>query len=317
MIRLSLLLASAFLLVVLAGVNRPVGAQQTRKLAPGVLTVIASEPLTDETHQAPIPLPGVTNLKWTPNFTSKVDTLAAKSSHVVLRHNIWTLEFAFKPLRMVYVDIPQPNGKMHQKLIWYIVYRVRNLGGHLTPVLAADKTYQPGIADNVLNVGAETPSGLIRFFPHFVLESRELDLSYLDRVIPVAIPVIQQREMRGGKLYSTVEITKQSIPVTPPDADGGVWGVVTWEDIDPRMDYFSIFAGGLTNAYRFAGDPPNPSAQLHKILQLNFWRPGDAIDEHEGEIRYGIPSVQDPKEQAEICAKYNLARRLDYLWIYR
>jgi hypothetical protein len=294
-----------------------VAAQQTRKLAPGVLTVIPSEPLTEESSQGPIGLQGVTNLNWTPNYTPKVDTLAAKSSHVVLRHNVWNLEFAFKPLRMVNVDVPQPSGKMQRKLIWYMVYRVRNLGGHITPVQAADKTYQPGIADQVLNIGAEQPSGSIRFFPHFVLESRELGLSYLDRVIPVAIPVIQQREMRGGKLYSTVEITKQSIPVTAADADGGIWGVVTWEDIDPRVDYFSIFVGGLTNAFRLLGDGSDPAAQAHKVLQLNFWRPGDAIDEHEGEIRYGIPSVEEPKEQEAICAKYNLTRRLDYLWVYR
>jgi hypothetical protein len=282
-----------------------------------VLTVIPPEPLTEESSQGPIGLPGVTKLNWKPNYTPAVDTLAARSAHVVLRHNVWNLEFSFKPLRMVYVDVPQPSGKMQRKLIWYMVYRVRNLGGHITPVQGADKTYKPGIADQVLNIGAETPSGSIRFFPYFVLESRELGLSYLDRVIPVAIPIIQQREMKGGKLYSTVEITKQSIPVTAPDSDGGVWGVVTWEDIDPRIDYFSILVGGLTNAFRLVGNTPDPAAQQHKLLQLNFWRPGDAIDEHEGEIRYGIPSVEDPKEQEAICAKYNLVERLDYLWVYR
>jgi hypothetical protein len=297
--------------------QRPAAAQQTRTLAPGVLTVIPPDPLADETYMDPIALRNVTNLNWTPNFTPKVDTLAAKASHVVLRHNVWNLEFAFKPLRMVYIDVPQPNGKMHRKLIWYMVYRVRNLGGHLSPKEAPNKTWQPDIVDNILNIGAEQASGVVRFFPHFVLESRELGLSYLDRVIPAAIPVIQQREMRGGKLYSTVEITKVSIPVTSPDADGGVWGVATWEGVDPRIDYFSIFVGGLTNAVRFAGDPPDPATHLHKNLQLNFWRPGDEVDEHEGEIRYGIPSVEDPKEQAEICTRYNLNQRLDHLWVYR
>jgi hypothetical protein len=317
MIRPSVLLALLASLSCLLPAARPAAAQQTRQLAPGVLTVIPPEPLTEETFMEPIVLRDVTNLNWNPNFTPQVDTLAAKASHVVLRHNVWNLEFTFKPLRMVYVDVPQPNGKMHRKLIWYLVYRVRNLGGHMKPIPAPDKTYRPGIADEVLNIGAEKPSGAIRFFPHFVLESRELGLSYLDRVIPVAIPVIQQREMRGGKLYSTVEISRVSIPVTSPEADGGVWGVVTWEGVDPRVDYFSIFAGGLTNAVRFAGDPPDPATHQHKTLQLNFWRPGDAVDEHEGEIRYGVPSVEDPKEQAQILARYNLSRRLDYLWVYR
>ena len=34
-----------------------------------------------------------------------------------------------------------------------------------------------------------------------------------------------------------------------------MWGVATWEYVDPRMDFFSIYVKGLTNAYRFA-DPP-------------------------------------------------------------
>ena len=58
-------------------------------------------------------------------------------------------------------------------------------------------------------------------------------------------------------------------------------------------------------------------AQRLKTLQLNFWRPGDTEDEHENEIRYGVPSVTDPAEQAAICARYNIPRRVDYLWVYR
>ena len=291
-------------------------AQTTRKLAPGILTVIPPEPQNSETYEGPISL-NITKLDWTPNYTPKEATLKSKSSHIVLRHNIWNLEFAFKPVRMVHVDIPQPNGKMQRKLIWYMVYRVRNLGGHLAPVQTPAKTYRPETVDNVLNIGSEQPSNSIRFFPHFVLESLEVGRSYLDRVIPAAIPVIQRREMRGGKLYNSVEITKVPIPVTPADSDVGVWGVATWEGVDPRIDYFSIFVGGLTNAYHIVHTPQGGVTHVMKVLQLNFWRPGDAVYEHEEEIHYGIPAVSDPQEQAAICAKYNLTRRLDYLWVYR
>ena len=290
--------------------------QPTRKLAAGILTVIPPEPQSDETFEGPIAL-AVTKLDWTPNYTPKEATLGTKTSRIVLRHNIWNLEFAFKPLRMVHVDVPQPNGKMHRKLVWYMVYRVRNLGGHLKPVEAPDKTYRPEPVDQVLNIGAEQPSNSVRFFPHFVLDSRELGVSYLDRIIPMAIPVIQQREMRGGKLYNSVDISKVSIPVTAADGDGGVWGVATWEGVDPRIDYFSISVGGLTNAFRIMTDPQRGSYHALKVLQLNFWRPGDAVYEHEGEIRYGIPSVVNENEQAAICDKYNVKRRLDYLWVYR
>jgi hypothetical protein len=291
-------------------------AQAVRKLAPGVLTVIPPEPKNDETFLGPVPLTNITQLAWDPVYTPKIETLREKASRVVLRHNIWNLEFAFKPLRMVEVDIPQPTGKMQRKLIWYMVYRVRNLGNHLTPVPTPDKTYQPQVVAEALNYGATQPSSTIRFFPHFVLDSRETDKSYLDRVIPVAIPVIERREMRGGKLYSTVEISKQPIPVGAPDAGGGVWGVATWEDVDPRIDFFSISIQGLTNAFRLQSTPQGVVHQT-KTLQLNFWRPGDTVYEHEGEIRYGVPAVSDPNEQAAICSKYDITGRVDYLWLYR
>ena len=29
-----------------------------------------------------------------------------------------------------------------------------------------------------------------------------------------------------------------------------LWGVATWEDIDPRIVRFSVYVFGLTNAYR-------------------------------------------------------------------
>lgn len=292
-------------------------AQTVRKLAPGVMTVIPPEPLEQETFQGPLPLANVSKLDWTPNYTPKTDTLRDKSSQVILRHNVWNLELAFKPLRMVHVDIPQPSGKMQRKLIWYLVYRVRNLGGHLNPVAGEDKTYKPEPVNDVLNVGAAQPSNTVRFFPHFVLESTEVNKAYLDRIIPAAMPVIQLREMRGAKLLNSVEITQVSIPVVPREGGAGVWGVVTWEDVDPRIDFFSIYVQGLTNAFRLEPSPTGGVTQRLKTLQLNFWRPGDTIDEHEEEVRYGVPSVTDPTEQAAICARYNIPRRVDYLWVYR
>jgi len=281
------------------------------------VTVIPSEPETAETMAGPIGLTNVTRLDWKPSFSPETATLRQKASTVVLRHNVWNLEFAFKPVRMIYADIPQPNGKMHRKLIWYMVFRVKNKGQHLRPNPVKDQfnhiTYDTPVKVNeVLNFGAAQPTGTIRFFPHFVLESLEQRKQYLDRVMPVAIPLIQLREMRGGKLYNTVEITKVGIPVSTEIEDRSVWGVVTWEDIDPRVDYFSVYVQGLTNAFRLEG-----GRHLQKTLKLNFWRPGDVVYEHEKEIRYGVPSVSDSIEQAKILAKYGLEERVDHLWLYR
>lgn len=299
---------------------RAVWAQQVRQLAPGVVRVIAPEPNEGETFLGPIALPSLTDFAWTPSYAADTATLREMASKITLRHNVWNLEFSFKPLRMVRIDVPQTSGKMQQKLIWYVVYRVRNLGGHLHPVPVEDEyqhtTYSTGRADEVLNIGAAQPEASIRFYPHFVLESVEENKSYLDRVIPVAIPVIAQREMRGGKLHNSVEISKVPIPVGQGEADG-VWGVATWEDVDPRIDFFSVLVQGLTNAFRTEAKPDGEVAYLVKTLQLNFWRPSDTINEHEREIRYGIPAVSNTDEQARILANYGLAQRLDHLWVYR
>lgn len=316
MSRQRVFLCVALLVAVVVADPQQARSQTVRKLAPGILTVIPPEPHEEETFHGPITL-SVSQLDWTPNFTSKTDTLREKTANVTLRHNVWNLEFAFKPMRMVYVDIPQPTGKMQRKLIWYLVYRVRNLGGHLNPVPTEDKTFKPEMVDEVLNVGASEPSNAVRFFPHFVLESSEVGKAYLDRIVPSAIPVIQLREMRGAKLLNSVEISQVPIPVVPKDGGPGAWGVATWEDVDPRIDFYSVYVQGLSNAFQLGTSPTGRVVQRLKTLQLNFWRPGDTEYEHEGEVRYGIPAVTDPNEQATINANYNVERRLDYLWIFR
>ena len=108
-----------------------------RKLALGVVTVVPIAPQENETFDGPLPLveivDGIDGLEWTPNFSSKTDTLLEKSKIVVLRRAIWNLEFAFKPMRRIDVDIPQAAGKMQRKKIWYLVYRVKNVGQDLQP----------------------------------------------------------------------------------------------------------------------------------------------------------------------------------------
>jgi hypothetical protein len=113
-------------------------------------------------------------------------------------------------------------------------------------------------------------------------------------------------------------MSERPIPVSDGRIDRGVWGVATWTDIDPRMDFFSIYVGGLTNAYRWE-DPPGayqPGDPLgrgrrfaQKTLQLNFWRPGDERDPNEREYRYGVPLGKSHL--------YDVADGVAYRWVYR
>lgn len=321
------LLIVTLLLLATVVVPESVWAQEgsgIRPLAPGVLTVIPSATQDGETFSGSLPLvevvTGIPDLDWTPNYTPKSNTLLEIAKEVVLRRAIWDLEFAFKPLRMIEVDVPQPTGVMRRKFIWYMVYRVSNRGLALNPTATEDsfghKTYK------IEKVNYPTR----RFFPHFVLESREYQKSYLDRILPAAQIAIQERENPGIKLHNSIEMTRIQIPLSDERIERGVWGVVTWEDVDPRIDFFSVYVRGLTNAFEFvdspgayrAGQPPfSGRAFTFKTLKLNFWRPGDSVLEHEREIRYGVPVDTDPNLQAHILDSYGLTERLDYLWIYR
>lgn len=284
----------------LAQVNPP-----NRKFVEGVLTTIPMKFSAEDTFTTPAEyrdiLEGIPNLDWKPNFMAETRTLKSMASDVIYRRDIWGLEFSFKPLRMIEVGIPQPSGKLQKKLIWYMVYKVTNHGEPLRHVPVKDQF------DNVKYEVQQIeglPSAPVRFFPRFVLSTQDTKekKEYLDRILPAAAEKIAERETGGSKLYNTVEISRFDIPVTTEDKDNSIWGVVTWEDIDPETDFFSIYVDGLTNAFRWKDkdeqvDPTaNPLSYRQyeqKTLKLNFWRPGDRLDENEEEIRFGAPGEVD------------------------
>lgn len=301
-----------------------------RKLAPGVMeTVHPARELEESFSRHDV----VELLAFDPSFDW--------AKKVPFRHDIWTLEFKFKPMRMIWVDVPQASGQMKRKLIWYTVYSVTNRkveekvsnsefeieiemeegkpkvedgelklkvkfkdpqptpqNGWMCPIRSDDGTYKVRFANKA-----------IRFIPRFLLEGHEsvkegtgFSKVYPDRVIPIAVGPIRQREDRNRKFYTTVEICRE---IKPGET---LWGVATWEDVDPRIDRFAVYLEGLTNAYRWQddpgrykkGDPIGKGRRLaRKILKLNFWRPGDEYFQHEREIRYGIPGG------------------VDYEWVYR
>jgi hypothetical protein len=286
----------ALILAVSAAAQPPAGY---RALAPGVEITIPPDPQEEETvTKADLVeiLHGIPGLKWTPKYSPETRTLEQMATGTEFRREIWCLEFTFKPVRTIWVDVPQASGQMQRKLIWYMVYHVRNTGNNMRPVKQDDGT--------VLIEPAERE---IRFFPQFVLESHEFKKAYLDRVIPAAIEAIQKREDPNRKLLNSVDIGAQLVPVSTDLVDKSVWGVATWEGVDPRIDFFSVYVEGLTNAYRWVdppegfkpGHPPTSGrVLLQKNLMLNFWRPGDEREDGQT-IYYGIPD------------------KVDYSWVYR
>lgn len=320
----------------------PPSGRQPRKLAPGVLRVIPPEPKASELIHGPRPFPEITQgidpaiLNWEPNYSPKTDTLGHQGKLTIFRSSVWNLEFAFKPLRMIEVDLPHPSGQLQRKQIWYMVYRLRNMGYHQAPKRGhfviegggSDRSakWQDG-ADRFghSEFGVNEVNHTIRFFPRFVLMAHDVDKRYLDQLMPVAIPRIQQREDPAIKLHDSVSISTKEIEVSTDRIDKSVWGVVTWVDLDPRIDFFSIYIQGLTNAYKFEDDldafnldsPPLTGRKITtKTLQLCFWRPGDEALPTEREIRFGMPFFSNTRQIRETNELYGVEERIDYRWFY-
>ncbi len=317
-----------------------------RRLAPGVETTIspAVDPHDTVTYHNIVELltPGVVaDLEWTPTSTSQTKTLKALSTNRPFRSTTWYLQFTFKPLRVIQVELPNEQGRLAPKTVWYMVYRVKNVGGHLKPV---EKAAADGGLPPAPEVEAVDDPGLrtgIHFFPKFTMEA---DIEgqkqvYLDKIIPAAVAAIRKREDPNRPLFNSVEIGAQAVKLSTATEDNSVWGVATWVDVDPRIDFFSIYVSGLTNAYRWsdpegafkAGDAPATGREFtHKTLQLNFWRPGDEYGIYEDQIYIGAPEDKvaksadpdnpapaAPGKQAPSSQERNWDKIIDYRWVFR
>lgn len=363
-------------------------AKTKRKLGRGVLKVIQPEVLPEETRTYLPSVRGYMPPSFKPATAPSTTTTAAMSRNIILRREIGCFEFAFTGLHVKVMEVPQPSGKMQRKTIWYLPYRIRNLGGHLSPqglnetvqakfrkdtitvpsvsiedstgLLGDDRnplelperTYDETVidVDKMTDIAKQDPKTLVdsglrktdqttrysmidRFFGRFILEGRvqtnyklrktptEFGLreagdddvidryqkkAYLDQVIPSVIPRIRELEDPSTVFHDSVSISRMSIPANPDPDSQGVWGVAVWQDLDPRLDYITIYVTGLSNAFQVFEMPDGKKKFKYKTLQLNFWRPGDIHDEEDDRIRYGIPLTTDPKQQKEICRFYDL-----------
>lgn len=274
--------------------------------------------------------------EWTPHEAAVSRTLrgqatarreggAATTFGYPFQHDVWCLEFAYKPPRQIDIDVPVEGGRMQRTRIWYLVYRVRNIGGLRAKVEVGDGdelqrlieagTFEPAklkASGTELTEPFEKP---VTFLPHFVLQSYEAVTpreglmayrGYLDRVIPGAARAIQDREDPARTLHDSVSMGES--PLEPGEER---WGVAVWDGVDPRIDLFTIFVKGLTN--RFASkvaatddltpEQKQPSEEpadnglpviltdgdrfALQSLRLDFWRPGDDVEGRPEEMMVG------------------------------
>lgn len=290
--------------------DEPAPTTAPRDFAPGVETVIASsvDPADTVTPHEMVEIRSDASLEWTPKLLAD-QTLYQDAAAARFSRDVWALEFGFKPLRMI--RLMDPSVESGQRFVWYLVYRVKNTGKAVQPTTSEEDGAFDGVA---------TDSGSIRFLPHMVLQGHDtapgggkIYRAYLDQAMPEAVPAIRNRETPGRELY-----TATSMPLKPLAPGEERWGVALWSEIDPEIDFFSVYVRGLTNAYDWtdpagaytAGDSPGKGREfVRKTLQLNFWRPGDRFLQHENEVRYGTAPGK--------ASLYGVGEGVDYRWVYR
>lgn len=227
--------------------------------------------------------------QWVPMRGATNTTFVSKGERVEYPRDIWCLQFEFKPPRTIDVDIPAGNLRMRRANVLYMVYRVKNVGGRR---VVTKRHEAQGELDPVeREVEAfDTP---VKFLPQFVLETREgiadgegisTYRAYLDRLVPSAMAAIRNREDPARELLDSAAMSATEIATGEER-----WGVAIWEGVDPRIDYFSIYVRGLTNAIRWRKRaertikpddvPGDHIEQTLKSLRLDFWQPGNVEGE--------------------------------------
>ena len=181
----------------LAGVSQLVGQAHGQLPAPG--RVLAADAVVTippggeygDTFEGPIDLPLVTppaDLAWgppnfpenRPNYAPLSETLLGMSKSIVLRHEIWSMELRFKPVRMISVSMRNAQGDVEPKVVWYLVYSVRYKGNDLQPQPSPDAS-----GNEVFEAPVRTPGRVSRrFIPAFVLNATALGKPNQHALIP-------------------------------------------------------------------------------------------------------------------------------------
>ena len=167
------------------------------------------------------------------------------------RPGVWTFHFAYRPPRIVTVDVP---GKGKQTA-WYMVYQVWN------------KSDEPHT-----------------FIPLMELVTRDGPLqTFLDEPQPTVLDQIRKIEDPTGelKIQSSVQMSDAKIPVTKVDSvPRAVTGAAIWLDAPEKaasVNNFSIYITGLSNGLTVEQSPDGTETVRRKTLQIDFVKPTDAL----------------------------------------
>jgi hypothetical protein len=181
------------------------------------------------------------------------------------REDVWTLNFRYKPPRIMTVDGFDAQGNPKKQIAWYMWFQVYNRSG------------EP-----------------VTFIPEFELVTTDLNTTHLDEPQPYIFEQIKKfedrtitKEMPDGvlKLKTTIDISRRPIEASKPDAFPRlVSGLAIWTDMAekaPKTNKFSVYVTGLSNGVAVEESKPLPPNNevlklvKKKTLRINFIRPTD------------------------------------------
>jgi hypothetical protein len=172
---------------------------------------------------------------------------------------IWVLDFAFKPVRILNIDIP---GKGRRQ-VHYMYYQVVNHTG------------KPRM-----------------FVPQFSLLP-DTGERVEDAAIPKAVELIQTREDPTIKLLGAVNIMGVIPASTKQGIDDAVFGVAIWDNVNPAADKFSVFVRGLSDGYKEEEvEGKKEKVTKYKTIRIDFIRRGDQFQLKEREIQLLDPAFE-------------------------
>jgi hypothetical protein len=188
--------------------------------------------------------------------------------------DVWTLNFRYKPPRIVTLDALDSTGKRVKKVVWYMWYQVYNKSGE-----------------------PQT------FLPEFELVTKDLFTAHLDEPQPYLVEQLNKLENPTNEpildLKTTIGISKRPIPPTLPDSiNRVVTGVAVWTDMAekaPKTNKFSVYIVGLSNGLAVEETATGEKLIKRKTLQINFLRPTDDNRPQAGDI---VPDdINSPAER--------------------
>ena len=255
-------------------------------------------------------------VEWKPEYIASSDTLYGMSDKTKFRREIYCLEFSFKPLRMIEVDVPAAGGTTERKLVWYMVYRIRNTGQALKPVAGPRRRLFHR------NRPRAAPFGSCRssFWNRKI--ARRPAVAFRNRISIASSPRPTPRSASAKRPATRCSTASRFRSNQSPSATAastaacGAWppGSTSIRASTSSRSTSAVSrtptAGPTRRPPTTPAIPPGRGRQfVHKMLQLNFWRPGDDLMPNEREFRYGVP--------LDKAALYDVGDGVAYRWLYR